>query len=190
MENQNWIIEYFPETFIVKGLYPPDYTGEYPTENYVEITQSERDVLWAECVQHMMCYDPATGTFKQYTPQLTLDDLKVARLNELKDSFNTRVSGTVTINPGEFLMQFNISDSLKMQGAITLMEMTGQGEGYLVQADNTTIYHVPLETMKHVLVEMLAAYAQCHARKQELRAAINAAQDEEELDAIDITWPV
>ena len=38
--------------------------------------------------------------------------------------------------------------------------------------------------------KMLAAYAACHARKQELRALINAAQTEEELDEIVITWPV
>ena len=87
-------------------------------------------------------------------------------------------------------MQFDTSDSLKMQGAITLMETTGQTEGYLTQADDTTVYHVPLETMKMVLVGMLGAYAQCHARKQELRSQINAAQSEEELNAIEITWPV
>lgn len=119
-----------------------------------------------------------------------LADVKQRRLAELEDSFNARVSGSVTINPGGYVMQFNVSDSLKMQGAIQLMEATGQTEGYLTQADDTTIYHIPLETMKAVLVEMLTAYAACHGRKQELRAAINAAQTEKELNAIEITWPV
>ena len=133
---------------------------------------------------------PEQVLYEQAEPPATLAELKAARLSELEDSFDTHVSGSVTINPGGYLMQFDVSDSLKMQGAITLMETTGQTEGYLTQADDTTIYHVPLETMKHVLVEMLAAYAQCHASKQELRAAINAAQTEEELNAIEITWPV
>jgi hypothetical protein len=87
-------------------------------------------------------------------------------------------------------MQFDTSDSLKMQGAIQLLEATGQTEGYLTQADDTTVYHMSLETMRAVLVEMLAAYAACHARKQEVRAAINAAQSKEDLDTIEIAWPV
>ena len=87
-------------------------------------------------------------------------------------------------------MQFDTSDSLKMQGAISLMEATGATEGYLTQADDTTVYNVPLAAMKTVLVEMLGAYAACHARKQELRAAIISAETIEDLDAIEITWPL
>ena len=122
-------------------------------------------------------------------PEPTFDEKRENKMSEMLFSFNQRVSGSITTTGG-YVMQFDVSDSLKMQGAITLMETTGQTEGYLTQADDTTIYHVPLETMKAVLVEMLAAYAQCHARKQELRAQINAAQNEEELNAIEITWPV
>ena len=123
-------------------------------------------------------------------PEHSFGELKAIKLKVLENSFDTRVSGSITINPGDYLMQFDTSDSLKMQGAITLMETTGQTEGYLTQADDTTVYHVPLETMKMVLVGMLGAYAQCHARKQELRSQINAAQNVEELSAIEITWPV
>ena len=133
---------------------------------------------------------PEIVQHEQPAPLPTLAELKAARLVELEDSFDTHVSGSITINPGGYLMQFDVSDSLKMQGAITLMETSGQTEGYLTQADDTTVYHVPLETMRAVLVGMLGAYAQCHARKQELRAAINAAQTEEELAAVEITWPV
>ncbi len=133
---------------------------------------------------------PEIVQHEQPAPPPTLDELKATRLTELEDSFNACVSGSVTINPGSYRMQFDTSDSLKMQGAITLMEPTGQTEGYLTQADDTTVYHVPLETMKMVLVGMLGAYAQCHARKQELRSQINAAPNEEELNAIEITWPV
>ena len=163
--------------FLKNGLpYNCPNFGEWVDE-YAEVN------AWAQTHPDLVLHEqPAQGP--------TLDELKAVKLVELKTSFDNRVSGSVTINPGGYLMQFDVSDSLKMQGAITLKEMTGQGEGYLVQADNTTIYHVPLETMKHVLVEMLAAYAQCHARKQELRTEINAAQTEEELDAIEITWPV
>lgn len=122
-------------------------------------------------------------------PMPTLDELRENKLNELVSSFNERVSGSVTTTDG-YEMQFDTSDSLKMQGAVSLMEATGATEGYLTQANDETVYHVPLETMKSVLVEMLAAYAQCHARKQELRALINSAETAEELDEIIISWPV
>lgn len=115
--------------------------------------------------------------------------LREEKLEKLDNEFKIRVRGNFLTSQG-FLMQFDTSDSLKMQGAIQLLEATGATEGYLTQADDTTIYHVPLESMKRVLIEMLTAYAQCHARKQALRAAINAAQNEEELNAIEITWPV
>jgi len=122
-------------------------------------------------------------------PAPTFEDLKTAKIDELSAAFSARTRGAFTTTQG-YLMQFDTSDSLKMQGAITLMETTGQTEGYLTQADDTTVYHVPLETMRAVLVGMLGAYAQCHAHKQELRAQINAAQTVEELAAVEITWPV
>ena len=122
-------------------------------------------------------------------PKPTLEEVRESKLSELAYSFNQRVSGFITTTGG-YKMQFDTSDSLKMQGAISLMEATGATEGYLTQANDETVYHVPIETMKAVLVEMLAAYAQCHARKQELRAFINSAETAEDLDEIIISWPV
>lgn len=87
-------------------------------------------------------------------------------------------------------MQFDRSDTLAVEGAIQLLRATEQTTGYLTDAEDITHYNVPIATMEAVKVEMLAAYAQCHARKQELRAGINAAQTEEELTAVEITWPV
>lgn len=126
---------------------------------------------------------------EKMTPDEILAELKQEKLSALADAFNQRISGAFETTQG-FLMQFDTSDSLKMQGAISLMEATGQTEGYLTQANDETVYHVPLETMKSVLVEMLAAYAACHARKQELRALINSAETAEDLDEIIISWPV
>ena len=122
-------------------------------------------------------------------PTPTLEELCENKMSEMLYSFCQRVSGSIRTKDG-YLMQFDTTDSLKMQGAISLMESIGQAEGYLTQADDTTVYHVPLETMRAVLVEMLTAYAACHGRKQELRALINSAQTAEELDEIVISWPV
>lgn len=122
-------------------------------------------------------------------PVPTLEEVRESKLNELAYSFTRRVSGAFKSSQG-YSMQFDTTDAIKMEGAINLLETTGATEGYLTQADDTTVYHVPLNTMKAVLIEMMTAFAACHARKQELRALINAAQNEEELNAIEITWPV
>lgn len=119
----------------------------------------------------------------------SFDEMKQARQKELNAAFDERVAGSFTTSHG-YVMQFDTSDSLKMQGAIQLLEATGQTEGYLTQADDTTVYHVPLDEMKAVLMEMMGAFAACHARKQELRALINAAQTADELNEIVISWPV
>ena len=122
-------------------------------------------------------------------PEPTLEEVRESKLSELAYSFNQRVSGSVTTSLG-YLMQFDTTDAIKMQGAIQLLGATGATEGYLTQADDTTVYNVPLDVMKVVLIEMLTAFAACHARKQELRAAIKAAETIEDLDAIKITWSV
>ena len=134
-------------------------------------------------------YTPDEWAALHPSPELTLEELRENKMMEMVYSFGQRVSGAIRTKDG-YLMQFDTSDSLKMLGAISLMEATGQTEGYLTQANDETVYHVPLATMKAVLVEMLAAYAACHARKQELRALINAAQTAEDLDEIIISWPV
>lgn len=137
----------------------------------------------AQMVEHEEFYQV------ELLPEPTLNDLREAKLANLGAFFNERVSGSFTTSQG-YLMQFDTSDAIKMQGAIQLLETSGATEGYLTQANDETIYNVPTATMKAVLLEMMAAFAACHARKQEIRAMIKAAETVKELDAIEITWPV
>jgi len=134
-------------------------------------------------------YTPEEWSELHPAPEPTLEEVRERKLRHLTEGFVDRVSGSITTSQG-YLMQFDTTDSLKMQGAIQLLEATGATEGYLTQVNDETVYNVPLDVMKTVLVEMLSAYAACHARKQELRAAIKAAQTVEDLDAIKITWPL
>lgn len=134
-------------------------------------------------------YTPEEWVTAHPEPNPTLEEVREAKFEELACSFNQRISGAFTTTQG-YSMQFDTTDAIKMEGAIQLLEATGAMEGYLTQADDTTVYNVPLDTMKTVLIEMMSAFAACHARKQELRAAIKAAETVEDLDAIEITWPV
>lgn len=122
-------------------------------------------------------------------PAPTFEELKERKLNELESSFQTRTSGSITTSQG-YNMQFSPDDSLKMQGAITLLEVSGAETGYLTQADDTTVYDVPVATIKAVMVEMLQAYAKCHAQKQVYRQQINACTTQAELSHIEIEWEV
>ena len=123
-------------------------------------------------------------------PEPTFEELKDKKLVELSSAFDTRVSGSteITVRETTYTMQFNRSDSLAVQGLIELMESTGQTTGYLTQADDTTVYDVPLEDIKAVLIGMLKAYAECHAKKQEYRTQINACTTKDELNEIDFVF--
>ena len=143
--------------------------------------------VWASKPQGY--YTPEEWSASHPAPKPTLEEVREMKLNELAYSFNQRVTGAFKTTQG-YSMQFDTTDAIKMQGAIQLLEATGATEGYLTQADDTTVYNVPLDTMKAVLIEMMSAFAACHARTQELRAAIKDAKTVEELDAIKITWPV
>lgn len=132
---------------------------------------------------------PKQMKYEQPLPVLTLTELKANKLNELETLFTIRTHGAIKTTQG-YTMQFDVIDNLKMNGAITLMEAVGSTFGYITQANDETVYNVSIETMKQVLIEMLNAYAKCHARKQELRKQINNAQSKEELDEIVISWPV
>lgn len=122
-------------------------------------------------------------------PEPSLEELRTAKLWELERSFNERVKGSFPCSLG-YPMQFDRSDTLAVEGAIQLLEATGQESGYLTDAEDVSHYDVPLTSMEQVKVEMLAAYAACHAAKQGYRAAIGAAQDKAALDAIVFTWDV
>lgn len=129
------------------------------------------------------------GAITKATPEYIRAEIFDLKTRELESSFKKRITGAITTSQG-YLMQFDTTDAIKMQGAIALMEATGATEGYLTQADDTTVYNVPLDEMKTVLIEMMSAFATCHARKQQLRAAIKSAETVEDLDAIEITWPL
>ena len=122
-------------------------------------------------------------------PAPTFEELRERKLAELSASFEERVSGSFTTSQG-YVMQFDRADSLAVQGMIELLEATGHETGYLTQADDTTVYDIPLATIKAVLIEMLAAYAACHEQKQEYRKQINDCVSVYELDKIEFKWEV
>jgi hypothetical protein len=113
--------------------------------------------------------------------------MKQRKLNEVKASFNQYVSGSFNCSLN-FPLQFNESDSLKMEGAIQLLEASKQTTGYITDANDVTHYDITVDKMKEIKLEMLSEFAKAHLKKQQYRAAIESATTQAELDAITFNW--
>lgn len=163
-------------------------------KRYYENTNAGRAQLFNDCaIQNRIDLHEQVLSVWGDAPTLpdppSFEDTREKKIAKLHASFCERVSGAFTTSQG-YLMQFDTTDAIKMQGAIQLLDASGATEGYLTQANDETVYNVPINVMKAVLIEMMTAFAACHARKQELRAAIKAAETVEDLGAIEITWPL
>lgn len=162
-------------------------------DNVIEYTPTTQDapydesIPWVETDRKIIRLPDFSFVFDD--DLRVLESERLQKLNELETSFDTCVSGAFTCSKG-WPMQFNRSDTLAVEGAIQLLKYQNEHAGYLTDANDETHYGVPLETMETVKLEMLQAYARCHAHKQELRKIINSAQSKEELAEITISWPV
>ncbi len=159
-------------------------------------SNSGRSELLADCTKYnrMDLYEEVINAWgenptieDEVIPEKTFEELKQDKQIELNDAFNRAVEGSFTTTEG-YNMQFNTDDSLKMFGAIQLLESSGLESGYITDADDITHYDIPLATMKSVQNQMLNRYAQCHLLKQQYRALIEAASDEEALQDIEFEF--
>ena len=162
---------------------------------YVNSIRSRADLL-SDCTEkdRLDLYEQVLATWgneptvEDYVePVRTFEELKQDKQNELNDAFNRAVKGSFTTTEG-YKMQFNTDDSLKMFGAIQLLEVRGLESGYITDADDNTHYDIPLATMKSVQNQMLNKYAQCHVLKQQYRKAINDSTNIEDLNSINIIF--
>ena len=117
----------------------------------------------------------------------SLDQLKQEKFDELESRFTERVKGSFITDEG-YKMQFNTDDSLKMFGAIQLLESQNAESGYITDADDNTHYEVPVSVMKSVQNQMLKKYAECHLLKQQYRAQIESAKTKENLEQLHFTF--
>jgi len=112
-----------------------------------------------------------------------LDAAKVAKKHEIAAAFDAYIAGSVMVSLG-YPMQFNTRDTLMVRGAIELAQATEQTTLYLTDALDVTHEGVSVAEAQATLMEMMAAFAQAHAKKQELRALIDAAQTVEDVESV------
>lgn len=162
---------------------------------YINSIRGREDLL-SDCTQYnrIDLYEKVLNTWgdnptivePEETPK-SLDQLKQEKFDELESRFTERVKGSFITDEG-YKMQFNTDDSLKMFGAIQLLESQNAESGYITDADDNTHYDVPVNVMKSVQNQMLKKYAQCHLLKQQFRAVINEAESVEDLNKINIVF--
>ena len=113
-----------------------------------------------------------------------LDAAKSANKSEIAEAFGAHIAGSVMVTLG-YPMQFDTRDTLMVRGAIELAQATEQTTLYLTDALDVTHEGVSIAEAQATLMEMMAAFAQAHAKKQELRALIDAAQTVEDVEAVE-----
>ena len=122
---------------------------------------------------------------KVVTPADKFEQARERKYSEIAQAHKEHVAGSVMTSLG-FPMQFDMKDSIMVEGAIKLAQASGATTIYLTDAEDVTHYDIPLADAQTVLLEMSTAFAQAHAKKQTLRAEIAQATTQAELNAI--TW--
>ena len=120
---------------------------------------------------------------KVVTPADKFEQARERKYDEISRSHKEHVAGSVMTSLG-FPMQFDMKDSLMVEGAIKLAQASGATTIYLTDAEDVTHYDIPLADAQTVLLEMSTAFAQAHAKKQLLRDDISEAQTQSDLDSI------
>ena len=115
--------------------------------------------------------------------QIPLEDIKATKKQEIAAAFGAHIAGSVMVSLG-YPMQFDTRDTLMVRGAIELAQAVDQATLYLTDANDVTHEGVSIADAQATLMEMMAAFAQAHAKKQELRALIDAAQTVEDVEAV------
>lgn len=108
---------------------------------------------------------------------------KAAKKQEIAEAFAAHIVGSVMVTLG-YPMQFDTRDTLMVRGAIELAQATEQTTLYLTDALDVTHEGVSIAEAQATLMEMMVAFAAAHAKKQELRALIDAAQTVEDVEAV------
>jgi hypothetical protein len=115
---------------------------------------------------------------------LPLAAAKRLKLAEISGAYRMYdATGRVMTSLG-FPIQIGQEHCNKLDGAIRLVQALGQETTYITDADDVTHYGLTLAQAQQALLEQAGAAAAAHARKQELRALVEAATTLEEVEAI------
>jgi hypothetical protein len=129
-------------------------------------------------------YGPYPEGWSDSPPPPTLEEAKEKKLAEISAAYNEfDANGSVMTTAG-YPIQVGQAHVAKLDGAIRFAEMTDAASIYITDADNVTHYGVSLADAKGILLEQMGAALAAHAKKQTLRAQVEAAETVEDVEGI------
>lgn len=118
---------------------------------------------------------------------LTLAEARTAALARLDTAFAEAEAGGRVLSSAGFVIDATERSNRDIEGLITSMEASGTPETTFCAADNS-FHTVTLEQLRAMRLEVIAHGQALYARKWELRAAIENAQNVEAVRAIAINF--
>jgi hypothetical protein len=115
---------------------------------------------------------------------LVLEDIKIDKLEEISAAYLGFDTNGTTVTGAGYPIQVGQAHVTKLDGAIRFAEMIRAEVIYITDANDATHHDVTLDQAKQVLTEQMGAALAAHAKKQELRARVAAAETIEEVRAI------
>ncbi len=120
-------------------------------------------------------------------PEPTIHELKTRKLADLNSAFETASQTAHCVSSAGFEINADETANRNVSSLIIAMEATGQQTARFCAYDNT-FHTVTLEQLKTMQLEIIAHAQGIYERKWVLREAIEAAQTQEELDDVVITF--
>jgi hypothetical protein len=113
-----------------------------------------------------------------------LEDVKTDKWNEIGAAYAKHDAEANIVTSLGFPLQIGQAHVSKLDGAIRFAELSGMESIYITDSDDVTHTNIPISDAKQALLEAMGAALVAHQHKQELRAAIMAAETIEEIQAV------
>jgi hypothetical protein len=174
------VVNILDADFCQKQGWTPENFYRPQLENDVEMNIAADDVASVETGD---IYDGKT--FHRGAPLHRVKRDKLAEISAAYNEFDAK--GTVTTSAG-YPIQAGQAHVSKLDGAIRFAEMTGVQTIYITDANDVTHNNVSIADAKNILMEQMGAAMGAHAKKQALRAQVEAA---ESVGAVQtVTWEI
>ena len=124
-----------------------------------------------------------------YVPEVSFEELKLMKLNELNQKYRDAISTTVSVRLNDELvinMLFAEKDLLMVRAMLDKMTDASIDNGVLVDVDDNVYMNLSKETVDKVYHAMLDAQFNMYMKLKQFQMAINNAETEEELNGIGI----
>lgn len=167
---------------------------EYNNTEYTDTEQFRkvfRNVSFPKVITETMLMGMGVVVKDRPDPEVTINDLKREKLNELNLAYNEAISGSVKVKLSDDLtikMLYAEKDLLMVRAMLDKMTDASIDNGVLVDVDDNVYTGLSKEIVDKVYHAMLDAQFNVYMKLKQYQIQINAAETKEDLDAIRISF--